>query len=178
MPACRVSLGPSLWECCGPRASMPVPWEGEWDGEWGASCTPGVSPTKPPPPRRRLQMRWEHQPECGWVGCGPSGPGEAASASQSRCPGSHLTLWSKPGQDPGRDPRVRPGGLPGQGTSFQLLAQRNAQDAQFRPGICATEKPSSTVKHHIASDHHLTCPMGLGRRLNGVWALCKGDHCS
>lgn len=41
-----------------------------------------------------------------------------------QCPGPHLMLRSEPGRDPGRDPRVRPGGLSGQGTSLQLLAQR------------------------------------------------------
>lgn len=51
------------------------------------------------------------------------------------CPGPHLMLPSEPGRDPGRDSRVRPGGLPRKRPAFSSCeltsCARNAQDTHF-----------------------------------------------
>ena len=68
------------------------------------------------------------------------------------CPRPHLMLWSEPGRDLGRDPRVCPGGLPGKGPNLGLLRVDSSQDALF----------TSTVKAPECKFSSPCLPQGLG----------------
>lgn len=103
-------------ECWAPRARKPVLWRRMVGSRVSPRGPPYHAASTTSEPANALGTRARASAGC----LRPFGSRRGRLSLLGQCPGPHLMLWS----ESGRDPRVRPGGLSGQGTSLQLLAQR------------------------------------------------------